>query len=222
MIPGDTREFYRWRRMLLVLGCAAPLLLAIAAWWAVDRYVLTIPSPTESSSAEDTFRYVVNAGGLAKRPRGEREKFFDWHLQRCRDAAFAQAFSSAYRSATQAERELVITLLWDTFLPRVQQEARRYFELSGKPQAEYLDDCIVRYNQLGAALRATKFAKPESGGADELSLFMKLVNRVSEEEQALLTRFMERWQARVLEILANPELKRQFEERISAATPPGG
>ncbi|QOJ15046.1 MAG: hypothetical protein HRU75_10490 [Planctomycetia bacterium] len=197
------------------MALAAPLALAAAAWWAIDRYALSMREPDAGASAEEWFRYIVDPQGLARTDRSSRERFFHRHLDRARDDAYARVFAAEYRSATAEEQQRIVTMLWDTFLPRILDDARTYFAAADAEIAQkHLDDCLVRYNRLVNALRATRFGKADRGGG-ELDLFLKLAQRLTESDQAMVGRFWERLQGRITEVLADDDLRGEFERRIA-------
>ncbi|MBK8914259.1 MAG: hypothetical protein IPM64_06590 [Phycisphaerales bacterium] len=215
MHPGDTRAFYRSRRTLIALALAAPLALAAGLWWAIDRYALSMREPTASAPAEEWFRYIVDPQGLARTDRAARERFFHRHLDRAREEAYARTFAAEYRSATAEEQQRIVTMLWDTFLPRILDDARTYFAASDAEVSKaHLDDCLVRYNRLIHALRATRFGKADRAGG-EIELFLKLAQRLSDADQAMVGRFWERLQGRIAEALADDVLRGEFERRIA-------
>lgn len=217
MLPGDLNAFHRQRRWLIALLVIVPLLLVGAAWWGINAYVLHISEPTDAEPAEKWFAYVIDPMGLPRADRTTREAFFHRHLKRCQEPKYAQEFAAAIRSATSEERERIVTLLWDTFMPSILSDARSYFELTPDRQTPFLDECIFKYMELVSALKATKMGKSDGlTGSNDLQLFMRLVDRLPPDDQSVVIKFWEKMQQRVAEIMADAQgLRKKFEERLN-------
>lgn len=209
------------RQILTILACASPLLVLGGAWWAVDAYILAPPVPSATDTAEAHVRFFSDPRGLP-RLRGRRlEQFLDQQTARLlADRAFREQLAVALRRCPPEAQEAARQHLLEAFKPRVMADIRRFHELSGSERAAYLDGRIVHYMRLVGALRAGSSEESERAMrvplADREQLGRLLLSKTSPEERNLGLAFLTAYQARVQQILADPDLKRRFEAQIAA------
>jgi len=214
MIPSQ-------RQILTILACASPLLLLGGAWWAIDACLLAPPLPSSGDPPEAYVRFLSDPRGLP-RLRGRRlEQFLDQQTSRLlTDAAFREQLAAALRRSPPETQEAARQHLLEALKPRILADIRRFHALSGAEQATYLDGRIVHYTRLVAALRAGSSEETQRAARALLpereQLTHLLLSATSQEERNMGLAFLTAYQARVQQILADPELKRSFEARIAA------
>lgn len=212
------------RQILTILACASPLLVLGGAWWAVDSYLLTPLLPSAADPPEAHVRFLSDPRGLP-RLRGRRlEQFLDQQTSRLQtDAVFREQLAAALRRSPPETQEAARQHLLEAFKPRVLADIRRYHELSGAERTAYLDGRIVHYTRLVAALRAGSSEESQRAARallpDREQLSRLLLSVTSQEERSMGLAFLTAYQARVQQILADPELKRSLENQITAALP---
>jgi hypothetical protein len=212
------------RQILAFLACVSPLLVLGGAWWAVDTYVLAPPVPSAQDTAEVHARFLAHPKGLP-RLRGRRlEQFLDRQSSRLlTDAAFREQLAVALRRSPPESQEAARRHLAAAYKPRVMADVRRFHELGGAARSAYLDDRIVHYMRLASALRAGSGEEGQRAMRtllpDREQIAQLLLSATSQEERALGMEFLSAYQARVQQIVADPDLKRQFETRIAALPP---
>ncbi len=214
MIPSQ-------RQILTVVACASPLLLLGGAWWAVDTCLLAPPVPSVEDPPEAHVRFLSDPRGLP-RLRGRRlERFLDQQTSRLlADAGFRDQLAATLRRSPPETQEAARQHLLDAFKPRILADIRRFHALSGAERAAYLDGRIVHYMRLAAALRAGSSEESQRAARtllpDREQLARLLLSATSQEERNMGLAFLTAYQARVQQILADPELKRSFETQIAA------
>lgn len=221
MHPGDTQAFYRSRRLLLVAGCAAPLLLLGAAWWTIDRFVLTPPRPTLASTADEFVRFLVDAKGLPKLRQAEREALIELHLRKwLAQEDYRSGFASALRRCSDEEREAFKTHTFDAVKPIIMRDVRRFHELDGEARRTFVDERIVEYHRMASILRGAKVDKSAFGDSLPSSneVGQLVLAKTTEEERVLGQAFFAALAARQVEIQADEALNAEFLRRIEAAT----
>lgn len=221
MHPGDTQAFYRSRRLILIAACAAPLLLLGAAWWSIDRFVLTPPRPTMASTAEQVVRFLVDDKGLPKLRQAEREDVIELHLQKwLADESYRSGFASALRRCSDEEREAFKAHTFDAVKPIIMRDVRRYHELAGEARKAFVDERIVEYHRMASILRGAKVDKSAFGDSLPSSneVGQLVLAKTTEEERILGQTFFAALAERQTEIQADEALNADFLRRIEAAT----
>jgi hypothetical protein len=223
MQPSFAARFYRARPILVALACASPLLLLGGLWWAVNAFLLTPGVPGDDAPAEECVGFIVHEKGLPRLAGDRRDRFLDHHLQRLiRDEQLRRRFAEALRRLTPEEQAAFHGHLVDAFKPRVLADVQRFHDLHGEPRRHYVDERIVEYNRVGALLRSGRIDRSAFGNAlpDSAQIAELLLTRTSEKEQQLGLAYLTALAERIKQILADPELKREFEARIAAAHTP--
>ena len=223
MIPGSTRTFYRTRRALLVLAWLLPVLVLGGGWWLVTEVLLAPRVPTKTSGAEDVFEFIVDEKGLPRLAEPQVGEFFAAQLERLRnDAALREQFLSIYRTASSSQQEAFRAHLFDAFKPGVLRDARSFCELPESQRREFLDARVLDYARLAAFWGNVRISKEALGGGalSPTEMLGLVMNKTTPEEREIATTYFTAYGARVNEIIANPDLKRVFEDRARGQVQP--
>lgn len=223
MRPSFAARFYRARPILVALACASPLLLLGGLWWAVNAFLLTPGVPDDDASAEECARFIVHEKGLSRLDGDRRDRFLQHHLRRLvQDAALRDRFAAVLRRLTVEEQAAFRAHLFDAFKPHVLSDVRRFHDLQGERRGGYLDERIVEYNRVAAFLGGARIDKRAFGNAlpDPSQMTELLLTKTTEEERELGLAYFGALAERVKQILADPELKREFEARIATSNTP--
>jgi len=223
MRPTSAARFYRARSILVVLACASPLLLLGGLWWAVNAFVLTPGVPDDDAPAEECVRFIVHEKGLPRLAGERRDRFLQHHLRRLvQDADLRDRFAAALRRLTHEQQAASRAHLFDAFKPHVLADVRRFHDLQGEPRRHYLDERIVEYNRVAAFLREARIDQRAFGDAlpDPGQMTKLLLTKTTEQERELGLAYFAALAERIKQILADLELKREFEARIAAPNTP--
>jgi hypothetical protein len=100
-------------------------------------------------------------------------------------------------------------------------DVRRFHELPEAARPAYLDERIVAYNRLSKLLSNVQVDKNIAGSpADaQADLLSTLMQKTTEAERQMGLAYAQALAGRVAAILADPELKADFETRIAAPSP---
>ncbi len=216
--PDSGRTLYPVRRILLGLALVAPVLVLGGVWWLVTQVLMTPAVPDTTTPADRLARFMAHAQGLPRLNVVEFEAFLKEQMPRlARDDAFHKRFLLEIRTSSPEEQEAFREHLLDAFKPLVMRDVRAFHGLAGAARAAFVDDRIVDYNRtLGGELHVNKgdlFGEHAPGSAELLDW---LIKKTTEEERQMGIAYIQVLAARVAEILAEPELKAEFEARIAA------
>ena len=212
------RTFYRARRILLIAACVAPVLLLASVWWVVTQIVLVPRLPGATTPAERVVQFIEHPKGLPRLDGARGEAFLEQQVGRLvADTAFRDRFLAEVRSSRPDEQSAFRAHLFDTFKPVFMRDVRRFHQLDPDARRAYLDERIVAYNRLSAYAGKTAISPDAVRGLAPTpqQLLQLLTERTTEEERQLGGAYYAALQARVGEILADPELKADFEARIA-------
>lgn len=217
---------HRWAGIAAAL--VAPLLLLGAAWLAVDRLILAPPVPGPEAQAAEVVGFVAHARGLPRLDRQQAVEFLQAQAGRlAREAEFRSAVLAALNRSPAEARAAFEGNLIDVLKPLVMADVYRYKGTPPERQRDFLDDRIVAYNSTAGAYQSA-FNKelPTDGLFSRERLMRLLLSKTTEQERNDALVFGQAYGARVEAIVADPTLKRDFEQRIAetiaAGTRPSG
>jgi hypothetical protein len=206
----------------VALACAAPV-LALGAVWLLVTQVLMLPAvPDQSTPADRVAQFIMHPKGLPRLDPGPCEAFLQQQARRLvQDEPFRRRFLAEYRVSSLEEQKAFREHLFDAFKPLVMRDIRTFHELSPPQHRAYLDDRIVAYNRMNSLWGQARIGKSDLGpaapGPDEL--LGLLLQKTTEQERQMGMAYAAALQARVSQILADPELKQEFETRIGLPQP---
>jgi len=212
------RTFYRARRILLVAACVAPVVLLAGVWWLVTQVLMVPRVPGPTTPAEQVVQFIAHPQGLPRLDAARSEALLEQQVRRLvEDAAFRARFLAEFRSSSPDEQTAFRSHLFDAFKPVFMRDARHFHELDAADRRAYLDERIVAYNRLSAYAGKTAISPDAVRGLAPTpeQLLQMLTQRTTEEERQLGGAYYAALQARVVEILGDPELKADFEARIA-------
>lgn len=219
MNPGSTRTFYRARRILVIAACLAPVILLGGAWLVVTRVVMAPPVPTATATADEVVRFLIHPQGLARLGAEQAETVFRTQLGRLATNADLRAdFLREFRISSPDEQRAFQEHLFDVFKNIIMADVHEFQSLDPNAQPAYIDARIVEYNRLSRALGKDGISA-NAGQAilpDEREALAMLLQRTTDNERQMGVAYFGAIQARVLEILADPDLTADFEARIAA------
>jgi hypothetical protein len=216
MNPGSTRTLYATRRLGLALLVLVPLLLGGACLWIV-RAVLTPSRISASTPAQGCLDYIVSERGLPTLSPPERESVLELLLSRlAREPELAQQMATALRRSTSEEQKAFKANLYDAIKPRIIANARRYRDLPPPQREPFLDEKVVEFKKTEGLLRSIKLDMNALGGGagDAQAVFNLVTQRTSAEEIAVIKAFLEAAAVRTAQIMADEELRAEFEKKI--------
>lgn len=218
----STTALYRLRPVLVGLACAAPVLV-LGGLWLLVTLVLMVPGVPEASAPPDeVVRFIVHEKGLPRLDRPRCEAFLQQQVLRLvRDEPYRGRFAAEYRVSSPEEQRAFREHLFDAFKPLVMDDIRRFHELPETARPAYLDERIVAYNRLSKLLSNAQVDKSIAGApADaQADLLSTLMQKTTEQERQMGMAYAQALAGRVAVILADPELKAEFEARIAAPSP---
>lgn len=220
--PLSRPRFYQNARVRIAAICLLPVLLLALAWWLLNNVLLVPRIPAASAPAADVFTFIAHERGLPRLDPAGRQRVLEAQTRRMHDdEAFRDAFLANYRTAAPPEQSAFRAHVFDALKPLIMRDVRQYHELDGAARAEFVDGRIVEYNRMRALWGSVRIEKAALGGSGSPADLVSLVNtKTSEQEQSQAIAYFQALAARVSEILASAELKREFEERIAAASKP--
>jgi hypothetical protein len=207
------------RKLAIGAGLAAPVLLLGVLWLVVTNVLLVPPVPEPATSARDVLRFIVHEKGLPRLDDATARRVFHEQLGRLgRNDEFRERFLRELRIASPTEQRAFRSHLFDVFKPIFIADMRQYHELIGEERQAFLDDRIVYYNRLSAALGKTELSADAAAELtpDRQEMLQLVLSRTTEEERQMTGAYFSAIGARVEEILADPPLKAEFERRIAA------
>lgn len=219
MNPGSLKSFYRARRLLVALGCIAPLIVLGGAWWLIAEVILVPGMPNEASPPEDCVAYVAHDKGLRRLTADEQEKFVRGQLSRwLGQTAYREQFAAALRRSTADEQKAFRSNLFDVFKPHVMRDVAKFHTTMGDARRAFLDDRIIEYNRMGRVLRAGRVDKSAFGDAlpNPKEMMELVVAKTTQQERDQAQTFFTALGGRIAEILADEPLKKEFEAKIAA------
>ncbi len=204
----------------------APVALLAGVWLLVTQVLLVPRVPGPDTPADYVAQFMMHEKGLPRLKRARAEAFLDQTVIRLlRDSAFRERFLAEYRTASPEEQKAFRENLFDAFKPRFMDDIRGYHDRPESGRRDYLDQRIVAYNRLSALVGSVKIGRADlgSGAPTPDELLQLLVSKTTEKEREQGAAYLAALHARVLEILADPALKAEFEARIAApAAGPAG
>ncbi|MCK4340507.1 MAG: hypothetical protein KAY37_02140 [Phycisphaerae bacterium] len=222
MNPGSTKTFYQARKALLILACASPVLVLGVVWWVVTQVLMVPGVPDGTTPPEQVAQFIMHEKGLPRLGRAQGEAFFRRQVRRLgRDQAFRERFLAELRTAGSVEQKAFRAHLFDVFKPLLMKDIEQYHALAGAARREYLDERIVEYNRMSRALGKAGISAEalDAVAPDQTEMLTLLMEKTTEQERQLGMAYGAAIAARVAEILADPELKAEFEARISSPEP---
>lgn len=220
MIPGHVRTFYQARKALVFLALAAPVIVLAGLWLLVTQVLMVPRVPDATTPADQVMRFIVHEKGLPRLSQPRAEAVFKEQVRRLTtDPAFREAFLREVRTASPEASAALREHLFDVYKPLLMADIRQYNTLEADARPAYLDERIVHYNRVSRALGATGITAEAAQGllpskAEALQL---LLTKTTDEERQLGLFYQAALRARVEEVLADPELTAQFEQRITAS-----
>lgn len=219
MGSDSARRLYQLRRVMLATTCVAPVIVLGGLWLLVTE-VLLVPAVPGPAAAPDTVaQFIVHRKGLPRLERKRREVFLQAQVARLvRDEAFRNRFAAEYRVSSPEDQKAFREHLFDAFKPLVMDDIRRYHELPEPQRQPYLDERIVAYNRLSRLLGSVRIEKSIAGPVADAQqdLLSTLLQKTTEQERQMGLAYGHALAGRVTAILADPELKAEFEARIAA------
>jgi hypothetical protein len=196
----------------------APL-VALGGVWLLVTEVLLVPAvPEVAAPADRVVEFIVHPKGLLRVARARREAFLKQQaLRLVRDEAFRSRFGAEYRVSSPDQQRAFREHLFDAFKPMVMDDIRRFHELPEAARPAYIDEHIVAYNRLAKMLENVRIEPSlvNTGADTKADLLGLLLQKTTEQERQLATAYAQALAARVATILADPQLKADFEARIA-------
>lgn len=227
MLTGSLKTFHRQRQALIALSLAAPVLLLAGAWWWVDRFLLAPPVPGDGTAAEQCVSFICNDKGLPRLGGDDAERYLQWQARRfIADPDYARRFVAASHAAPPEDRQAFREHLFDAFKPLLMRDVRRCEALEGEQREAFIDDRIVEYNRIvrvidrspvGRKVRETDIGAMSN--PEKLAMLQMVLSRTTEEERERAQRYGGLLAARIGQILADAELRAEFERRIAEPAP---
>lgn len=222
MIPGSTQTFNRARWLSIAAITIVPIVILGIGWWILDAVVLSPSAPGPGAAAEQCVAFIAHPKGLARLDRGAREEFVDAQFRRLvEQPSFGPELAGALRRSTREEQEGFRNNLFDVFKPRILEDARRLHELPRDQRQAFLDAKLIDFKKSERLLRAVNISKGALGGAmvDEAGALRMIQSKITDEERALGIAYFKAMAERAQEILADPDLKAQFEKTLGFPLP---
>jgi len=208
---------YRFRRMLVIAACAAPVIVLGGVWLLVTQVLLAPGLPDGTTPPDRVAQFIMHEKGLPRMGREETAVFLEQQVRRLvEDDAFRDRFLAEYRVSSPEDQKAFREHLFDALKPAVMDDIRRYHELESEEQQAYLDGRIIAYNRMNAFWGDVRIGRADLGTAapEPDELLQMLMQKTTSEERELGLGFAAALQARVVEILADPQLKSEFEVKI--------
>lgn len=219
---NPTSALYWRRRVVLVLACAAPVLVLAGLWLLVTQVLLVPAVPDATTPPDQVVQFIIHEKGLPRLSREKCDAVLKQQISRLvRDEPFRNRFAAEYRVSSPEEQKAFREHVFDAFKPLVMDDIRRFHELPESARQAYLDERIVTYNRLSKLLGSVQIDKNIAGSpADaQADLLTTLLQKTTEEERQMGIAYAQALAVRVAAILADPESKADFEKRIAAPTP---
>jgi hypothetical protein len=210
------------RQLLTGLACASPILLLAAVWWLVNAVVLAPAVPDENGSAQQCVAFVVHERGLPRLGVEHQIAFVENSIRRAiEDGAFRNALAATLRRSAREEQVAFRTHVFDALKPRVLREIQDFHRLADPARTAWLEARLVDYKRLEMLLRTIRLDEGAFGDAvpDANELLRLVLSKTSEDERQLCLTYLSALSERANEILKEPELRRQFEQRLGFAIP---
>jgi hypothetical protein len=216
------RKLYLRRRTLLTIACASPVLLLAGLWWLVNAVVLVPPAPGERAPAQQCLEFIVHEKGLPRLSAERRIAFVEAQVGRLlEDDLFRDSFVAALRRSASDDRTAFFEHVFDALKPRVLRDAQEFHDVQNDARTSWLDERLVDYKRLELLLRTIRIDKHALDDAltDQASLVSLVLSRTTEEERSLCLAYFSALGRRANEILQQPALKDEFEQRLGFAVP---
>lgn len=222
MALSPTSVLYPRRRVLLVAACAAPVVVLAGLWLLVTEVLLVPAVPGAATPPDEVVQFIIHVKGLPRLDRQRGDAFLKQQILRLvQDEPFRNRFAAEYRVSSPDEQKAFRAHLFDAFKPVVMADIRRFQELPESARQAYLDERIVTYNRLSKLLGSVQIDKSIAGPTADAQgdLLSTLLQKTTEEERQIGIVYAQALAVRLTTILADPELKAEFEKRIAAPTP---
>lgn len=208
---------YRYRKALLWTAAIAPLLVAGGLYWIVNTVVLAPATPGATTDGPSLARFVIHERGLPRLSAVQAQRVLTQQAARlAENETLRERFLATVRTSSPNEQAAFREHLLGVFKPLLMRHVDEFFELTGPQRQEYLDRRIVEYNRLSAAVGKTELnsdaLKALAPSKTELLTWVTTNTTADERERA--GTYGAAIAARVEAILADPELKEEFERRI--------
>jgi hypothetical protein len=221
MLTGSLKSFYRARQALLILAIVVPLGLLLGGYLLVTQVLLLPGVPDAETPPADVFAFIAHPKGLPRLAPADAEAFVDaWTGRLLADDAARETFLRTFRTASITDQEAFIRHLFLAIKPQIMRDVSQFHELGAVARDKFIDDRIVAYNARAAAAEGIEIdADPFRGlpALDPRRLTEIAMELTTESERNRTLAYGSALEARVNEILANPNLKADFEARIATA-----
>lgn len=217
MNPGSTSTFYAARRWLAGAIIVGVIAAAAALWWAIDRLVLTPPTPGPSAAATAWLDYTVSPRGLARLAPDAAVPVLESLLVRVlSDTPFRESFAAELRRASTEDQAAFREHVFDAFKPRLMADVRRYHDLEGDARDAFLDDRLIYFKRMELLSRGSKLDKSSIGDAagEQAALIKLLLEKTTEEERSLGAAYIRAAALHWNEIRQDPDRLAAFEARL--------
>jgi hypothetical protein len=205
-----------------VAACAAPVVVLAGLWLLVTEVLLVPAVPGAATPPDEVVQFIIHVKGLPRLDRQRGDAFLKQQILRLvQDEPFRNRFAAEYRVSSPDEQKAFRAHLFDAFKPVVMADIRRFQELPESARQAYLDERIVTYNRLSKLLGSVQIDKSIAGPTADAQgdLLSTLLQKTTEEERQIGIVYAQALAVRLTTILADPELKAEFEKRIAAPTP---
>lgn len=216
--PGSIKTLYRLRRVGQLLLWGSPLLLLLGLYLLVTLVLLRPGLPGPEAEPEQVVQFIAHKQGLPRLKPPEVERFLEGQIQRLlRDEAYRDGFLREVRTASIEDQEAFRSHLFDAIKPTVMADIRAFHALLPAERLNLLDERIVAYNRLARVAGGAGISKDALGqtAPNPQQMLDLLMRKTTDEERQLGLAYLQALQLRVLTILADPDLKAEFEARIA-------
>lgn len=217
VIPGSTRTLYIARHAGFALLGLVAIGLAIAAYWATDRWILAPPAPTDSSAAPVWIDYLVDERGLVRDDASRAAQRLNGLVRRLlADEPFRHDFAACLRRGSAEEQAAFREHVFDAFKPAILADVRRYHELGDDARTAFLDERLVAFKRLELLSRGSKIDRASWADAagTQAELLKLLAAKTTDEERSLGAAYIRAAAERWNEIRHDPEQLAAFERRL--------
>ncbi len=219
MNPDSARTLYRYRRVVVVLACAAPVFVLGAVWLLVTRVLMVPAVPGSDTLPDQVVQFIMHEQGLPRLSRERCDAVLKQQIHRLiEDAKFRDRFAREYRVSSPEQQRAFREHVFDAFKPVVMADINGYHLLDDAERREYLDGRIVEYNRMATILANIQVNASAAGlgGGEKAEMLGLLLTKTTEHDRELGFAYIQAIQVRVVEILADPELEEQIRARIAA------
>ncbi len=211
--------FYLSSRVRTGAILVAPVVVLAGVWWLVTQVLMVPGVPGPDAPPDQVMLFIMHERGLPRLSQERAEKFLEQQVPLLvQREGFLDRFLAEYRTASPEQQKAFRTHLFDVFKPVVMRDIRQHEGLTGAERQAFLDERIVVYNRLAQLWGNTTISKGMlgSGALTPQETLQFLLDKTTEEERQAGVAYAQALRVRVEGILADPELKAEFEARIGA------